>query len=302
MTSAAKRNLPASVRQRLLNLSAERHTAFELVLIRYGIERLLFRLSHSNYSDRFLLKGAMLFAVWNPEAHRPTRDVDLLGFGPSELTQVEAEFREICEVPVEDDGLAFDPKSVGVEEIREDARYAGLRVTLVAKLGRVRIPVQVDIGYGDAVTPGPQRIEFPTLLDFPAPKLNAYPIYTVVAEKLEAIASLGEINTRMKDFYDLWFLSERFDFEGTPLALAIRATFRRRQTQLPAIDSMVGLTQGYADGKRPYWNAFLQRNGLEALRLDEVIRRIRTFLSPVVADQVKPSDGLTWKASKGWTR
>ncbi|OIR14934.1 hypothetical protein GALL_40500 [mine drainage metagenome] len=211
------------------------------------------------------------------------------------------EFREICEIPVEDDGLVFDSKNVRVEEIREDARYAGLRVTLVAKLARVRIPVQVDIGYGDAVMPGPQQIEFPALLDFPAPKLGAYPIYTVVAEKLEAIAALGEINTRMKDFYDLWFLSERFEFEGAPLALAIRMTFRRRQTPLPNVDSMVGLTQSFAEGKRSHWNAFLQRNGLESLRFDEVIRRIRMFVRPVVEAEVEPSDNLMWKAGRGWT-
>lgn len=164
-----------------------------------------------------------------------------------------------------------------------------------------RLAVQVDIGYGDAVTPGPQQIEFPALLDFPAPKLGAYPIYTVVAEKLEAIAALGEINTRMKDFYDLWFLSERFEFEGAPLALAIRMTFRRRQTPLPNVDSMVGLTQSFAEGKRSHWNAFLQRNGLESLRFDDVIRRIRMFVRPVVEVEVEPSDNLTWKAGRGWT-
>ncbi len=215
MSDIPKKNLPASVRQRLLNLSKERGQPFDLVLVRYGIERLLYRLSCSPYAEKFLLKGAMLFVVWGEDAPRTTRDLDLLGFGPADETEVKANFVDLAGLDVEPDGLEFLPASVAVAPIREDARYSGIRVTLEARLAQARIPLQVDIGYGDAVTPAPAEVDFPPLLDFPAPRLRAYPYYTVMAEKLEAAVLLGAANTRMKDFFDLWYLSGRFTFEGS---------------------------------------------------------------------------------------
>lgn len=170
-------NLPASVRQRLLNIAKRDGEAFDLVLTRYALERLLYRLGQSQYHGQFLLKGAMLFAVWGGESHRPTRDVDLLGFGSSELTQVVKIFQDICQVPVEPDGLEFLPDSMRAIEIREDQEYQGVRVSFEARLGNAVIPIQIDIGYGDAVTPAPEDITYPTVLDFAAPKLRAYPIY-----------------------------------------------------------------------------------------------------------------------------
>jgi predicted nucleotidyltransferase component of viral defense system len=233
MNPEPKRNLPASVRQRLLNLSREKKEPFDLILSRYAIERLLYRLANSRYAERFLLKGAMLFSIWTEETYRPTRDVDLLGFGENDTVELEGIFRELCSLPIEPDGLLFHAETVKAERIREEAAYAGIRVTLVAQLENAKIPVQADVGFGDAVTPEADEIIFPALLDLPAPKIRVYPIYTVVAEKLEAMIYLGEPNSRMKDFFDVWFLSQRFEFSGQTLTEAIQATFQRRKTPLP---------------------------------------------------------------------
>ena len=295
-----KRNLPGSIRQRLLNLSAERGVAFDLLLVRFAIERLLFRLSRSSHAEGYLLKGAMLFAVWTDGSHRPTRDVDLLGFGPSDAAAVETAFRDICAVMVQDDGLRFLAGTLHVSPIRGEARYSGLRVQLEARLANIRIPVQVDIGFGDAVTPAPETVTFPGLLDFTAPVLRAYPIYTVVAEKTEAMVLLGEANTRMKDFYDVWFLGERFDFEGSMLVHAVRATFERRGTALSA-DLPMALTENFAQVRAPMWQAFLRRNDLGQMSFEEASARLREFLEPVLRaaarDEALP---LTWEAGQGW--
>ena len=188
MSSSQKRNLAASVRQRLLSLSRQWAEPFDLILVRYGIERLLYRLSQSPYVDRFLLKGAMLFVIWSNETHRPTCDIDLLGFGTSDSNELERIFRHLCEKAVEPDGLRFNPQTVRAQPIREQSGYAGIRVTMEAVLENTRIPIQVDIGFGDAVTPAPEEVAFPVLLEFPEPHVRAYPVYTVIAEKLEATA------------------------------------------------------------------------------------------------------------------
>jgi len=299
MSAREKRDMPASIRQRLLNLSRERNMAFDLVLVRYGIERLLYRLTCSEHSDAFLLKGAMLFAVWSPQTHRPTRDVDLLGFGHAELKDIEGIFKGLCEQPVLDDGLAFLSASVEVAYIREEARYGGVRVSMMAKLGNARIPLQVDIGYGDAVTPGPEKVTFPSLLALHAPILRAYPIYTVVAEKFEALVSLSATNTRMKDFFDLWFLSENFDFEANVLSQAIRATFDRRGTALLASDEIVGLSDAFAADRKAIWDSFLIRNGLGRRELREILDRLKRFLLPMVHAE-KANKSALWKAGLGW--
>ena len=298
---ARSRNLPASVRQRLLNLSTKRGEAFDLVLVRYAVERLLYRLSLSAHADRFLLKGAMLFAVWLDNPHRPTRDVDLLGFGPDDANDIAKVIREVCSVAVEDDGLQFQANTLRVDPIREETHYSGLRVRLEARLATIRIPVQVDIGFGDAVTPEPETITFPGLLDFAAPVLRAYPIYTVVAEKTEAMVHLGETNTRMKDFYDVWFLSRRFDFDGPILTEAVRATFIRRRTALPADGLPLVLSAAFAEKQDPMWRAFLRRNGLSEIGFTNVSAALRDFLRPVLeaaASGLPPS--MHWVPGKGW--
>ena len=301
MTAPVKRNLPASVRQRLLTLSEQRHEAFDLVLMRFAIERLLYRLSRSPSAERFLLKGAMLFVVWADGSHRPTRDLDLLGFGPAEAGEIEDVFRGLCAVAVEPDGMVYLADTVRVSPIRETANYAGLRVKLEARLANIKIPLQVDIGFGDAVTPAAESISFPALLDLPAPRLRAYPIYTVVAEKAEALVALGENNTRMKDFFDLWFLGQTFDFEGATLARAVQATFERRNTILPT-ETPVALTERFIADRAVLWTAFAKRNGQGHLSFAVVAGEIRAFIGPVLEAVARNAEwSRQKKAGNGWS-
>jgi len=276
-------NLAASVRQRLLNLASEGKEDFGLVLSRYGLERFLYRLSVSAHRDSFVLKGALLLQIWTEETYRPTRDLDLLGKGmPNQSYQTI--FSDVCSQEVEDDGLSFIPETIRVERIRDEEAYEGVRVLLEVRLGNARIPLQVDVGFGDAIVPGPAELEFPTLLNFPAPKLNAYSKESVVAEKFEAMVKLGMANSRMKDFYDLWVLAQRFEFESATLAAAIQATFARRKTALPIPLPLAFQTDFYkGPGKRTQWKAFLRKSGLNAeSSLEETVRVIREFVMPIV--------------------
>ena len=295
-------NLPASVRQRLLNLATERKEDFGLVLSRYGLERFLYRLSVSQHRDLFVLKGALLLQVWTGETYRPTRDLDLLGKGMPNLSYQRI-FSEVCSQDVEHDGLSFLPKRIRVERIRDEEAYEGVRVLLEARLGNVRIPLQVDVGFGDAVVPAPEELEFPTLLKFPAPKFNAYPKETVVAEKFEAIVKLGMANSRMKDFYDLWVLAQRFQFESATLAAAIQATFARRKTVLPISLPLAFQTDFYkVPTKQTQWKAFLRKSGLNAeSSLEETVRAIGEFVMPIVEGISKGDrEKKTWQAGGPW--
>jgi hypothetical protein len=255
---------------------------------------LLYRLSQSRHTDRLLLKGVMLFVLWDNRIPRPTRDVDLLGFGDMEVETVTAVFREIAATSVPLDGLEFLPESVRAEEIREGQEYGGIRIKLIARLGTGRISLQVDVGSGDAVSPDPKVADFPALLDFPAPRVRAYPVYTVVAEKFEAIVSLGLRNTRMKDFHDLWFLSRRFDFDGETLHRALLATFGRRKTSLDG--ELLPFTAGYiSDADRQVqWQGFLTRNGLKGqpIKFPEVMTALRKFIGPILGPNTQH-----WSAS-----
>ncbi|MBF0108701.1 MAG: nucleotidyl transferase AbiEii/AbiGii toxin family protein [Magnetococcales bacterium] len=276
-------NVAASIRARLLNHARGAKQDFNFVLTRYAIERLLYRISISRHSAQFLLKGALLFDLWFDIPLRPTRDADLLGFGPSDLPEMEAVFREICTIEISD-GMAFQPDTVRAAEIRKDANYAGVRVTLLGLLENARCQIQVDIGFGDAVTPAPENVEYPVILSgFGAPRLRAYPRYTVVAEKAEALTSLGIANSRMKDFFDLWVLARHTEFDGEILRQAIRATFDRRGTVLSA-QPPFGLTQVFAQDqqKQLQWKAFLRRNGLEDMPFDDVVSSLADFLMPVI--------------------
>lgn len=284
--SVAPKNLAASVKARLQNEAAKRGEDFNLLLLRYVIERFLFRLSQSPYADRFLLKGAMLFVVWDEKTHRPTRDLDLLGFGPSEKEDLRKLFQDVARIRVVDDGLVFDPDSVRAEEIREDNTYGGVRVRLLAKLGSAEVPVQIDVGVGDAVTPAPETVDFPALLEFPAPRVRTYPAYTVVAEKFEAMTKLGIANTRMKDFHDVWFLTRRSQLDGATLRRAIDATFARRRTALPVWPGPLNDAFANDPTKQTQWAAFIRRNGLTGLppRFTEVIIALRESLTAVLWD------------------
>jgi hypothetical protein len=263
----------------LLNKAKARGEDFNLILTRYAIERFLYRLSLAPARDAFLLKGALLFDLWFDVPHRPTRDADFLGFGQIDIETLANTVREICVIAVED-GMTFDPASITVEEIREEARYGGLRVRLVAKLGNARNTVQLDVGYGDAVTPGPEEAVYPTLLDDqPAPRLRVYPRAAVAAEKLEAIVSLGMANSRMKDYFDLRALAREGVLDARQLGDAIAATFQRRQTLVPE-NMPLGLTDEFAHDttKQAQWKAFLWKNRLEAPTLNEVIEEVRSFV------------------------
>ena len=224
MTKPAPKNLSASVRQKLAIIARERNVDFGLVLVKYGLERILFRLSRSRHRDVFILKGALLFELWTEQRYRPTRDADFLAHGDNAPERFAHIFRELCVLEVDEDGLRFDAETVEAERISEDADYEGVRVTFVAYLERAKIPIQIDIGFGDIVTPAPSETGYPTLLEFPSPRLLAYPKETVVAEKFEALVKLGIANTRMKDFCDLEILSRTFEFEGKILAQAIQNT------------------------------------------------------------------------------
>ncbi len=305
MKREAPVNLPASVHQRLLNLSQQRGEEFNLLLTRFAIERLLYRLSCSAEAGRFILKGAMAFFAWGLPPHRPTRDLDLLGYGDS-AGLIEA-FQLICATEAEADGLTFDLDSLRAHPIRLDQEYQGQRVELNAYLGRARIPLQIDIGFGDIVSPPAEEAVYPTLLSFPAPRVRVYPKEAVVAEKLHAMIVLGALNSRIKDFYDLWMLAREVPFDGVVLSRAITATFARRQTPLPA-SRPVALTAEFAG--RPdvqlRWAAFLRRNRLVVGQstFPMVIAALSDFLMPIltalssgaVFDQAWPAGG-PWHAA-----
>jgi hypothetical protein len=247
----------------LLNIANGRGEDFGLVLVLYTLERLLYRLGKSGYRDQFVLKGAMLFQVWTHTPHRPTRDLDLLGRGDSSFEHCKEVFSDLCRISVEDDGLIFSAETVSVERIKEEQDYEGVRVKFLAQLDNARIPVQVDVGFGDAVTPG--LLDYPTLLPMEVPRIQAYPMETVVAEKAEAIVHLGMLNSRMKDFYDIWFLARTFPFDLRILGAAIQATFNRRKTELAANGLQTLLVElSRDDAKRTQWRAFLRKSTLAA--------------------------------------
>ena len=298
------KNTAVSVRDRLLAMARQRGEDFQLLLTQYGLERLLYRLCKSDYRDRFILKGAMLFMLWSDQPHRPTRDVDFLGFGDSSEASLQAIFRELCTVSVEDDGLILMADSVQVEIIRDAAEYGGIRVRLFGNLAGARIPIQADIGFGDAVTPEAREIEYPTLLGSRAPKLKAYPRETVVAEKYQALVHLGLANSRMKDFYDLWVMAREFDFDGPILSDAIRNTFSCRHTPLPD-HTPSGLSAEFHEDaqKKNHWNAFLRKGALAANppSLTEVCGLLDRFLLPPTRAAIKERGfRANWKPGGPW--
>lgn len=302
------RNVAASVRQRLKNLATQQREEFQAILTRYALERLLYRLSRAGYRDTFILKGALLFSVWSEEPHRATRDVDLLGRGDNTISHLEQIFREICRGQVEEDGLEFNEDTVRCQKIKEDQEYEGVRINLQAFLTgtRTRIELQIDIGFGDAITPAPLDLEFPTLLDFPSPEVRTYPRETVVAEKFQAMVMLGMANSRMKDFYDLWFLSQKFEFEGKVLSQAIKATFERRRTPLPKAPPLA-LTSEFSEEatKVTQWNAFQRKGKLktEGKTLSEVVAILQDFLMPpsLAVSQGDPFEQI-WFPAGTWQK
>lgn len=281
--SATAPNIAASVRARLLNIAKAQGVDFNQVLVRFALERILYRIAQSQHADRFLLKGALLFTLWYDMPHRSTRDADLLGFGSSDLASVTEIFRHIAAIEGED-GILFDPASVTATEIRKEAGYSGVRIMITGNLANARCKTQIDIGFGDIVTPAPVEAVYPVLLsDLPAPHLRAYPTYTVVAEKLHAITLLGMANSRLKDYFDLSVLLERKTLDTDLLAQAISATFKRRGMPVP--DRLpIGLSDDFANdaSRQSMWNAFLRKNEVTYQPLPDVIGKLRARLGPVL--------------------
>lgn len=286
MTQRFRTDLAASIRQRLFNLAKARGEDLDLLLKRYTIERLLYRIGRSRHADSFVLKGAMLFELWMERGHRTTKDLDLLGFGDAEIPRLVALFQELCDVE-EADGLAFQRASVQGEEIREGQLYTGIRITLRAMLGNARIPVQVDIGFGDAVVPSPEAADYPSLLDLPRPHIRAYPREATIAEKVHTMGVLGLANSRLKDYYDVWQILRHFEVDPTLLQASMQATFARRGTPLPK-ELPTGLRPAFAQDpvKQAQWKAFATRIGwpMDA-DLETVVSDLRERLWPLLRAQ-----------------
>jgi predicted nucleotidyltransferase component of viral defense system len=277
----ATRDIGASVRARLLNLARERGQVFDLLLTRYALERLLYRLSVSKYRNRFVLKGAILLTTWFDDPHRPTRDLDLLGFGDASSSTMLALWKDVCDTALHD-GITFDSDALRVDPIHEELEYGCLRIRTTATLSGARISVTVDVGFGDAVEPGIEEIELPVLLDLPAPRLRAYARETVVAEKFHAMVALGHANSRMKDFYDVWVLSKTYAFSNERLARAVAATFTRRRTPIPDTPPDAFTPEFFRnEGKLRQWSAFVRDLSGEIPPFATIISELAAFIGPV---------------------
>ncbi len=299
------KNMSASVRARLLNMARSTGRNFQELVIRYAVERFLARLVESEHRDRFILKGAMLYIPWNLDDKRTTMDLDLLGFGSPDLENLSRTFRQICEVEIADDGLAFDKESVTATPIREESVYDGVRVIVRVALGAMPIRLQVDVGFGDRIVPEPQPSEFPALLTEHGPVIRSYSPETVIAEKFNAMVLLGMANSRMKDYFDIWMLSRNFTIEGAVLREAFRQTFAKRQTALPDTEP-IGLSDEFAsnESKRHQWQGFVRRQWKQDSLPDltEIVAAIRDFLMPIVIGiaGATPPPASTWSPAQGW--
>jgi predicted nucleotidyltransferase component of viral defense system len=303
MTKCNVTNVAASVRQKLQNVARSMGRPFQEVLQYYAMERFLYRLSQSSHANRFILKGALMFNVWRAPTSRPTKDVDLLGRMENNIESLAEVMRDVCREQVDPDGIAFDPGSVQGTRIEEDADYEGVRVTFRGSLENARIPMQIDIGFGDVVFPEPEVTDYPTILEYAAPKLRGYSRETAIAEKFEAMVKLGLLNSRMKDFYDIWLLSRQFDFDGMKLATAIERTFSHRGTNVVA--HPVAFTSAFAteETKLAQWEGFVRKSKLTDApgELAIVVDAIASFLGPPAA---AVGDGRSftncWSAPGPW--
>ena len=296
------RNVPASVRQRLLNRARSDKRPFSELLQYYAMERFLYRLSQSPHANRFILKGALLLKTWSIAESRPTMDIDMLGQTSNDDADIVAQIRDILAVDVEADGLTFDPDSILTERITEEKVYSGIRTRFTGSLDSARISMQIDIGFDDVVYPGPEASVFPTILDFPAPKLLCYSPESAIAEKFETMIKLGVLNSRMKDFYDIWFLSNQLDFDGAKLAEAIRQTFERRGTIVP--EEVEAFSEGFIEVKQVQWTAFRNKLNQDHVptSFKDIVSGVENFLAPLASalstDNPKPS---SWSPTGPWS-
>jgi predicted nucleotidyltransferase component of viral defense system len=295
------KNIPASVRQRLLNKAKQDRRSFNEILQYYGMERFLYRLSQSPYAQQFILKGGLMLRVWQVAESRPTMDIDMLGRTSNEPSRIVLQMQEILTLAVEPDGMTFDVASIQTEPITKDSDYQGIRVRCLGYLDTARVNIQIDLGFGDVVFPQPETASLPTLLDYPAPQLLCYSRESAISEKFEAMLKLGGLNSRMKDFYDIWVLSQQFDFDGAKLTEAMRLTLNHRGTTLS--ESILPFTQEFALAKQVQWAAFCKRLGQEGMPIEfvRVVMAIEEFLAPLVLallNQTPPP--TTWVAGGDW--
>jgi len=304
VTGRELRNVAASVHQRLLNQARAKNRPFSELLQYFAIERFLYRLSKSPHAETFILKGALMLTVWGAPISRPTLDIDVLGLTDNEIATAVGVIQDVCRQEVEQDGLVFDPTSAQGENITEDADYHGVRVRFLGSLGRARISMQFDVGFGDVVFPSVESMDYPTILDLPAPRLSGYSRESTVAEKLEAMAKLGLLNSRMKDFFDVWLLSREFDFEGETLAGAIVKTFATRGTEIPTLPMAMTTTMTNDAAKITQWQGFIRRNRLSNVPdFSGAVDAIGEFLLPVLEVLARGNSFKgTWRAPGPWLK
>ena len=296
------RDIGASVRQRLLNRARAEGRPFQELLQYFAMERFLYRLATSPFADRFVLKGALLLTAWKAPITRPTIDIDLAGSTSNELDHMRSVVVELCKLNAGSDGVEFDTASIEVQRIKEDAEYEGVRIRFNATLAGARIPMQIDVGFGDVIVPRPVQVEYPAILEFPPPVLRAYPKETVVAEKLEALTVLGMLNSRIKDYYDLALLARLYPFEGALLVEAIHSTFRHRGTAVEA--NPTGLTEAFSSdpARTVQWRAFVRRTRLDSeWELEKIVEQVRLFsLGPLTAAAEDRPFELNWRPGGPW--
>lgn len=301
MSAKTPQNVPASIRQRLLERAKRDRRPFNELLQYYAMERFLYRFARSAHASSFILKGALMLRVWRSPEFRATMDIDMLGRTSNEEENIISKILDILAVKVDPDGLTFDRDSINTERIAQDAEYEGIRVRFLAMLDSARVHLQMDIGFGDIVFPGPEEMTLPALLDSPAPRLLCYTRESAIAEKLEAMVKLGELNSRMKDFYDIWLLSRQFDFDGSRLTEAIRRTFDQRGTRISA--EIVAFTEAFIKAKQGQWMAFHKRLQQDdpPTSFAEVVAAVDSFLSPIVSSIVSGTTASTrWAAPGPW--
>ncbi|MBU0502625.1 MAG: nucleotidyl transferase AbiEii/AbiGii toxin family protein [Candidatus Margulisbacteria bacterium] len=300
----APKNIPASIRARLQNIATETKRPFSEVLQYYAMERFLYRFSQSEYAEQFILKGALMFTVWQVPERRATLDIDFSACFDNKVAAIENVIKNVCGLAVEPDGLVFSCSSVKGKKIKENADYEGVRVKFHGLLGKSRVAMQIDVAFGDSVSPGPRTIDYPVILDLPQPRLKGYPVESVVSEKFEAAVKLGSLNSRMKDYFDLWLMSRCFDFAGGKLFEALKKTFKRRQTpfpeQAPLFDKEI-----YDNGsdRQTLWQAFLRKGEIKHApdSLGKVAQEIEKFLLEPLASITKGKGfNKKWQAPGPW--
>jgi len=303
VTSKAVKDTAASVHNLLLNKARESSLPFNELLQHFANERFIYRLSKSPHSDRFVLKGALMLAVWAGPASRPTMDIDLLGRIDNDLQRIMTAMKDACRAEVQADGMFFDAETVIASRITEGAEYEGVRVRIQGSLGNAQVSMQIDIAFGDVVVPGPSKVEYPVVLDFPSPELDGYSMESTIAEKFQAMVKLGVLNSRMKDFYDIWLLSRMFDFKGEVLATALERTFERRSTPISASPAVFDPSFTQDRDKIAQWQGFIRMTKLAnaPAAFEEVITDTRVFLDPVIASlSTRQAFRGIWAAAGPW--